>query len=94
MNCELCKGKNMREEYSFIANLIDSDGRGTIIFPNPPLINDGRYARWMRDIERMQWFADRNGYTQEATQWIGHYQSEEYNCVVRYLLRFGWTQIS
>ena len=63
---------------------------GTIRFMVPPIESKAKHNQFMRDMERLQWFAVGHGYTQTPETWTGKFEQEEYNCVIRYLNKFGW----
>jgi len=62
----------------------------TIEFKVPPSCDINRLNQFMRDLTRLQWFAVSHGYTQTLETWTGMFEPEEYNCVIRYLNKFGW----
>jgi hypothetical protein len=79
------------EPLFFIADTINF-GLGktlTLEFKVPP-INTSKHNQFMRDMERLQWFAIGHGYDQTPETWTGKFEPEEYNCVLRYLTKFGW----
>jgi hypothetical protein len=66
--------------------------QGSITFVVPPVENKAKHNQFIRDLERVQWFSIGNGYTQSPESWVGKFESEEYNCVIRYLNKYGWAE--
>ena len=61
-------------------------GAITFFVPDPGMKAD----RFHRDLERLQWFADKHGYEQNSQQFVGTFGKEEFVAAVRYLNKFGW----
>lgn len=63
----------------------------TITLPYP-LPTDCSYDKINRDLGRIQFFSIGNGGIQENREITLKFEQEEFNCCLRYLLRFDWTR--
>jgi len=69
---------------------INPDGTNLSLRFQVPPVNTTKHNQFIRDMGRLQWFAVGHGYEQTPKMWEGQYEQEEYNCILRYLNKFGW----
>ena len=56
----------------------------------PTNISDRNYEKVHRDIVRIQYFSIGHGGTIDGDEYTMRFEQEEFNCVLRYLLKFSW----
>lgn len=70
--------------------LTADDAARTITLPFKVNQNDTNYDRIMRDLGRIQWLSIGYGGKEEGDNIKLTFEQEEYNCSLRYLLKFEW----
>lgn len=70
--------------------LIADDAARTISLPFKINPSDTNYDRVMRDIDRIQWLSIGAGGKDEGDRIVLSFDQEEYNCALRYLLKYEW----
>ena len=84
----MAKEERPKTKLIFKANEIER----SITLPFPKNSNDLSYEKIHRDLGRIQFFSIGHGGVQENEEIILRFEQEEFNCSLRYLLKFEWSR--
>jgi hypothetical protein len=78
-----------RPRTKLILKVNESERTITLPYPNS---NDRSYEKIHMDLERIQFFSIGHGGVQGNEEITLKFEQEEFNCSLRYLLKFDWSR--